>query len=142
MDKKEKIKKLIIGSLITFAASLVVAGIIFWIVASMRGNSWKDELLVELIDSLGISGLLGVMLWCLVFLSTEGAFDMLAYSVKLAIYNIFRRNIRETALPKTYAEYKELKHGKDKDYRLYILIGSLPCLIGGLILLIPFNLGI
>lgn len=136
-------KRFIVGSLITFGATLLLAvGICLLKSFSNVGSGLKfnDLLFRNIIDGLTLSGLLGALAFCLSFLSREGAFDILAYSVKVFWYNTFRRNIRQTALPSSYAEYKELKHGETKESTIFILVGSLPCLVVGLILLIPYNL--
>ena len=136
-------KRFIVGSLITFGATLLLAVGIYLLKSFLNvgsGLKFNDLLFRNIIDGLTLSGLLGALAFCLSFLSREGAFDILAYSVKVFWYNTFRRNIRQTALPSSYAEYKELKHGETKESTIFILVGSLPCLVVGLILLIPYNL--
>ena len=136
-------KRFIVGSLITFGATLLLAFGIYLLKSFSdvgSGLKFNDLLFRNIIDGLTLSGLLGALAFCLSFLSREGAFDILAYSVKVFWYNTFRRNIRQTALPSSYAEYKELKHGETKESTIFILVGSLPCLVVGLILLIPYNL--
>lgn len=147
MDEKRNYKRLVIGSLITFGISIFVAGIIFALAAlnfQNQGLDWKEEtnLLHGLVDATSIAGLFGILAWAMMLLSDKGAFDILAYSLKLVWYNTFKKSIRETALPKTYAEYVELKRGDRGKSYLYILLGSLPSLIIGIILIIPFNLSI
>ena len=135
-------KRLIIGSVITFGVSLVVATLIYVLKSSYdagAGRGWNYNPLLNVIDGLSLSGLFGLLTFCLVHLSRAGAFDILSYSVKLVWYNTFRRNIRQTALPSSYAEYKELKHGDERESVLFLVIGSLPCLIAGIILIIPYN---
>ena len=136
-------KRFIIGSLITLGATLLLAVGIYLLKSFSdvgRGLKFTDLVFRNIIDGLTLSGLFGLLAFCLSFLSKEGAFDILAYSVKLFWYNTFRRNIRQTALPSSYAEYKELKHGEERGSTLFILVGSLPCLVVGLILLIPYLL--
>lgn len=136
-------KRFFIGTAITVSVSLVIATIIYLLKSWAdvgAGFTFTQQAFRNVIDGLTLSGLLGVLTFCLSWLSREGAFDIISYSVKLFWYNTFRRNIRQTALPKTYADYKELKHGDKKESVLFILIGSLPCLITGIILLIPYNL--
>ena len=137
-------KRLIIGSIITFAVSVLVALGIYLLKSFYdlgAKQSFNEHTLLNVIDGLTISGIFGVLIYCIVRLSQAGAFDILAYSMKLVWYNTFRRNVRQTALPSSYAEYKELKHGdKDEKSILFLLIGSLPCLITGLVLLIPYHL--
>ena len=140
----ENKKRFIIGTLITFGVSLVVAAIIYLLKSFYDVGAkldFNEHALGNVIDGLSVSGLFGVLIYCIVRLSQAGAFDIIAYSMKLVWYNTFRRNVRQTALPSSYAEYKELRHGeKEEKSILFILIGSLPCLITGLILLIPYHL--
>ena len=131
-------KRLLIGSIITFAVSVLVALGIYLLKSFYdvgAKESFDAHTLRNVIDGLSISGLFGVLIYCIVWLSQAGAFDIIAYSMKLVWYNTFRRNVRQSALPSSYAEYKELKHGDDQKSFLFLLIGSLPCLIIGLGLL-------
>jgi len=136
-------KRFLIGTIITFAVSILVAFLIYLLKSFYDVGDKLDfnaHALRNVIDGLSISGLFGVLIYAIVRLSQAGAFDILAYSFKLVWYNTFRRNVRQTALPSSYAEYKELKHGDKEESVLFILIGSLPCLIVGIGLLIPYHL--
>ena len=73
-------------------------------------------------------------------MSRGGAFDAIGYSVKLVLYSIFSPNLRETKLPKTYADYKELKRGRKQSSLSYIAISGALFFLTGLIFLIIFNL--
>lgn len=140
---KHETKRLLIGTIITFIASLVVAALIF-LLESLFGLTAGHEFFynnfIRIIDALSLSGLFGILVFCLAYLSRAGAFDILAYSLKVVWYNTFRRNLKQTELPSSYAEYKELKHGEKQESLLFLVLGSLPTLIVGLILLIPYNL--
>ena len=136
-------KRLLIGTLITFAASLIVAALIYVLFSLIdlgNGNTFTQNTMNNVANGLSLSGLFGVLIFLLGWLSGEGAFDIIAYSFKLAFYNTFRRNVRKTALPASYAEYKELKHGEKKESILFLFIGSLPCLIVGTTLAFAYYL--
>ena len=140
---KHETKRLLIGTIITFIASLVVAALIFVIRSLFNLGAGKEFFtysLINAIDSLISSGGLGIMICCIAYLSRAGAFDILSYAMKVVWYNTFRRNLRQTELPSSYAKYKELKHGEKQESLLFLVLGSLPTLFVGLILLIPYNL--
>ena len=75
----------------------------------------------------------------LVKLSEGGAFDLLAYSIKLVWYNTFRKEVRKTRLAPTFYDYRVERRKKKIDGQVsYIFFPGLVFLIVGLILLIPF----
>lgn len=147
-DKQVKsfdIKKFIIGFVITTVITTLVAATLFGLtVLSNTGanKSWDYEIYENLINAFTIAGGLGILFYLLSLLATAGAFDIIGYSAKLVWYNTFHRNIRDTALPKTYAEYKQLKRGKKPNSTIYMLLGSLPCLVTGLIIMIPYYINV
>lgn len=103
------------------------------------GRSFTDEKFLILVDGFSISGVLMCLFYLLVFISDEGAFDIISYSVQLVFHMTFHRNIRETKLPKSYAEYREMKRAKPRLNLSFILFSGLIFLIIGLILLIPYH---
>lgn len=139
---KSETKRLLIGTIITFASVTLTAAIIYVLKSLFdmaNGSQFTTNTFLNIIDGLSIAGILGVLIFVLTWLSGAGAFDIIAYSLKLAFYNTFRRNVRQTALPNSYAEYKELKHGKKSDSYLFLLLGSLPCLTVGIVLAIIYS---
>lgn len=136
--KNPKKKTILIGSLITFIVTLVIAALVFVLSYFSVKEPQAEDLMRSIVDGLICSGIFGLLIYLLSVLSEKGAFDILTYSIKLVWYNTFHRNIRNTALPKTYAEYKELKGNKPKSEIIFLLIGSLPCLVSGLIAMIPY----
>ncbi|MCQ2815465.1 MAG: DUF3899 domain-containing protein [Bacilli bacterium] len=140
MEKFNK-KIFIIGSLVTLVTTIVIAGLIFLFThIGNRGNPnyTEIEIWVNAIDSLMISGFIGIVVYLFSILSNKGAFDIFSYSIKLVWYNTFHRSVRETALPKNYAEYKQIKSGKPVSSNIFLLVGSLPTFIAGAILMIPY----
>lgn len=137
-----KTKRFWIGFLVTFGVTMLVAGTIFGLsVLNTLGQNkdpWDETVYVTLIDAFSIAGVLGMLFYFLSLLSTAGAFDILGYSMKLVWYNTFHRNVRDTALPKTYAEYKQIKRGKKPNSLIFMLFGSLPALVIGFIFMIPY----
>lgn len=143
MDKERKLftKGFIFGIIITFVVSLIVAAVFFGITAGNNiaaGNEWNFAPIIMFTDAFSISGFLGLLIYLITWVASKGAFDIFAYSIKLFWTNTFHKNTRETDLPRTYTEYKELKRGEEKGSSLYILFGSLPCLVAGIVLFIIY----
>ena len=78
------------------------------------------------------------LFYLLVFVSDEGAFDIITYSVKLVWNVTFHKNVRETNLPRTYAEYRELKRSKPRTNSRFMLFSGLIFFIIGLIFMILY----
>lgn len=135
--KKDR-KSFVIGLIITIVADIICAGLVFLLQYLSLKEKAEDAIIVAVLDSLLAAGGMGVLIYLLSVVAEQGAFDIFSYSIKLVWYNTFHRNIRETALPKNYTEYKMLKRGKPKNSTLYILLGSLPCVLAGLITMIPY----
>lgn len=131
-------KGFIIGSIVTFVVTGVIMGLVLLISFTQVSELTRQAAFVGWIDALSISAVLMILFYLLNLLSREGAFDMLAYSIKLVWYNTFHRSIKETKLPSTYREYRELKRAKRKDGLLFLLIGPLPYLVAAVIVMIIY----
>ena len=112
---KKDNKGFIKGLIITFIVSLLVAGLIFSLQFLGLEEKNDADIMVAVVDSLTLSGGLGVIVYLLSLLSEHGAFDIISYSVKLLWYNTFHKNIKNTALPKNYTEYKMLKRQEETE---------------------------
>ena len=135
-EEKPKLstKGYIIGLAISFGVTIVIGVIIFLIryYSSMVGES--KRLPISLIDAFSLSGLLGILFFFIVWVSNYGAFDAISYSILVAWNTVFHKNIRETKVPKTYHEYRELKRGKERLNTTFMLFPSVIFLIVGIIL--------
>ena len=131
-------KGFIIGSSVTFVVTGVIMGLVLLISFTQVSELTRQAAFVGWIDALSISAVLMILFYLLNLLSREGAFDMLAYSIKLVWYNTFYRSIKETKLPSTFREYRELKRAKRKDGLLFLLIGPLPYLVAAVIVMIIY----
>ena len=76
------------------------------------------------------------------YVSDEGAFDIIAYSIQLVWVMTFHRNVRETKLPKTYAEYRQLKREKPRLNLKFILLSGSLFLVVGIVFLILYNINL
>ena len=137
-EKDLNLKGFIIGSIVTFVITGIIMGIILLISFTSVGELTKELAYVGWIDALGLSSVIMILFFLLNLLSREGAFDILAYSFKLVWFNTFYRSIRDTKLPATYREYRELKRGSRRDKNLFLLVGPLPYLVASVIVMIIY----
>lgn len=131
-------KGFIIGSIVTFVVTGIIMGIILLISFTQLTEVSVQAAYVGWIDALGLSGAIMLLFYLLNLLSREGAFDILAYSLKLVWFNTFYRSIKDTKLPRTYREYRELKRGTRKDRLLFLLVGPLPYILAAIIVMIIY----
>lgn len=139
-EEKERFfsKAYIIGLVVSTVATIVMGGIIF--LARYYGATLGDNrVFVCLTDAFSLSGFLSIMFFLIVWVSNYGAFDAISYSVQLAFLTIFHRNVRQTRLPATYRDYRELKRGKKRANTTFMLFPGLLFLIVGIILIIIYN---
>lgn len=132
------------GFLIGFIICLLVCSFISVIVVLQEiyglQRDFASQNLLILTDAFTISGGLMLLFYLLVFVSDEGAFDMISYSIQLVWVVTFHKNVRETRLPKNYAEYRELKRNKPRLNLRFILFSGLIFFIIGIILLIIYHI--
>ena len=136
-------KGFIISLIVAFLLLLLTAGLIAMIEYYSLQNAagGKDEKLVLhiLVDAFSLSGLLGLAFYALSFISSQGAFDILAYGIQVVFLVTFRPKYRETSFPKTFYDYKVLKNAKKRKPFLAILLISAIFLIVAIILLIIYH---
>ncbi len=118
--------------------SMLSYSLLCLVIFSIEYFSYDYFLYLSLVDAFTITGCIGILFYLLTLVAEAGAFDMLVYAVKLVFYTTFFRNLRDTKLPKNYAEYKELKRGKKKLSVSFMLIAALIFFVIGLFLLIPY----
>ena len=143
IDEKRGIDKgFIIGFIISLIICAFIAGLI--IIQELYGlnRNFNDNLNIILCDAFSISGLLLCLFYILCYVSDEGAFDIIAYSVQLVWVMTFHRNVRETKLPKTYAEYRQLKREKPRLNLKFILFSGSLFLVVGIVFLILYNINL
>lgn len=136
-DRKFKVGHYLLGILISFIVASAIFGISI-LVQTWTGRKFPDDTLLILSNAAFIGGVLVACFYILVVLSSNGAYDLLTYSIKLVWYNTFNRNVRKTKLAASYADYKEEKRGKKKVDTSFIIVGATPYIIAGILLAIPF----
>jgi len=137
--KEQKPKKFTKNFTIGLVVSIVVAALASVVVYLTEISSGQVNSYVIWADTFTIPGLLFILSYFMVVVSNAGAFDMLNYSIGLAWNNVFHKSIRDSKYPNSYAEYKELKHGKEKNDMTFILYtGFLFFLIGAIFLVLYY----
>ena len=131
-----------IGLGIAFLAQAIVAVAIF-LYEFYTFRSIVDSEGVRIITSANLTNMLSdmfvipsvicILLYLLMYVSKEGAFDAIAYSAKLVFYSIFAKNTRDTKLPATYGDYRLMKQGKERNSSLFLLFAAIPFFIVGII---------
>lgn len=130
----EKRKRFIIEFIITFCFCAVFCVIVALLLVFVKGDSFEDNTLRVIGDSFFVSGLLVMLFWILIYLSQEGAFDIIVYGTKKFFNYLLKRHPEDSSLPKTYYDYVSLKREKKKKGFLGILLSSLLFLIVGIII--------
>ncbi len=137
--KKIITKDYLIGLILTFIVDCGLVGLMILIETTSLNMSFSEDAYVILSDAFCVSGGFTLLIFVLTFISGEGAFDAIIYGVKVAFYTTFYRNIRETKIPSTYGEYRNLKREKARKGISYLWQVGLFFLLIGIIFLIPFN---
>lgn len=128
---------LIITTVVLLVTAFLIAVIEYYAIENLMSE--RHPYLHIIADGVGVSGLLGILIYLMSFVSSKGAFDFLSYSVQLLVLNIFNPKYRQEKFPKTYYDYKVLKDSANRKPLLGIIIASVPFLLAGIILLIIYN---
>lgn len=133
------VKTLIISSILLLLTALGIGLLVYY--SLTNGNYGKDKNLIIhiLTDAFSLSGLLGICFFGLSYVSSKGAFDILAYGIQVVFLVTFRPKYRETSFPKTYYDYKVLKDSKTRKPVMALLYVSLLFFIIGIILLLIYT---
>lgn len=126
--------------IISLVALTLLGGLIALIEYFSIRNAVKSQLALHLLgDAFGLSGLLGFAGFGLGYVSSKGAFDLLAYSVKLVVLNIFAPKWRKENYPKTYYDYKVIKDHEERKAVFPLLWVSLAFLAVGVTIIIIYS---
>lgn len=136
-----KTVRALISSLIVLILTGVIIGVVeYYTLTNGPEGTGKDKNLIMhiLSDSFSLSGLLGLCFFALSYISSKGAFDILAYSIQTLFLVTFRPKYRQTSFPKTYYDYKVMKDTKRKKPVNVLLLSSGTFFVVGIILLIIY----
>ena len=138
LNKKKIDKGFIIGLIVCFLVCLLITFVVIMQEIYGQNRNFAIEYRTILTDGFTISGGLMCLFYLLVYVSDEGAFDIISYSIKLVWNVTFHKNVRETNLPRTYAEYRELKRAKPRTNFKFMLFSGLFFFIIGIIFMILY----
>lgn len=133
------IKVLIISSIVLLLTAVAIAWIEYYYLTGDNVGKDKNLILHLLTDAFSISGLLGLCFFALSYISSKGAFDILAYGIQVVFLVTFRPKYRETSFPKTYYDYKVMKDSKGRKPVMALLFASIIFFITGIILLLIYT---
>ena len=131
-------KEYLIGLLVSFIATGVMFALVLVIELFGVNLKFETDKYLILINSFTVSGGLSICFYALVVLTSFGAFDLISYSIQLSWYTVFHKDLRKSKLPSSFHEYRALKSSQEKRRTSFMLLGSLPYLITGIILCIPY----
>ena len=127
------------GRIICLIIEAIIAGLFIGFSVLSSEMDWGRDKFVILSDAFSIPGIYTILFFLISWVSGEGAFDAISYGVQVAFYTGFFKDLRETKLPKTYADYRELKRHKKKGRTLFILVAGGIFLLIGIIFSIFFT---
>lgn len=113
---------------------------LFFMVLSIRDIYTKTdakEIFLILTDAFSVPGVLVVLFGLLVFCSNEGAFRMLAYSIR-TLFSVFKRNPADRKY-RTYADYKMAKDGNNASFGFLIIAGGTFCILAVVFLILYYT---
>lgn len=126
--------------IISLVALTLLGGLIALIEYFALRNIVKNQIVLHILgDAFGLSGLLGFAGFGLGYVSSKGAFDLLSYSTKLVILNIFAPKWRKENFPKTYYDYKVLKDHEERKAVFPLLWVSLGFIAVGVVIIIIYS---
>ena len=94
------------------------------------------EIYLILTDAFTVPGLLVFLFGILVFLADEGAFRMLAYSIR-TVFSVFKRNPADRKF-RTYAEYKKYKEQYKSSFGFLLISGGSFCVLAAIFLILYY----
>lgn len=115
----------IVSTLISF----LVLGVLTLSIYFLEKEITTRRTYVILADAFGISGILSLLFFLLVYLSSLGTFSMLSYACFLLL-SLFRK--RKENQPKDFYEYQE-KYKKKKKLPYFLLVSAAPYVIGAIV---------
>ncbi|MFA6611711.1 MAG: DUF3899 domain-containing protein [Bacilli bacterium] len=97
--------------LFSFSVIIILFGILVALGYLKKGNDPSYEFIF--LDALSLSGFFAILFSCFVWVSQEGAFDILIYGTK-RFFKSFTKRREDDPFPKTFLEYVEIKREKTK----------------------------
>ncbi len=105
---------------ICYLLSFFVIGVYIWYQLATKDLSFVEEWSHILADAFFINVILFFSIWLLSFISHDGFFDIFSYSLKRFGARMFRKNPKYSSVPKTFYEYRTIKHEEEAPYVHYL----------------------
>lgn len=118
----KKNHKLLLSTFLSFLVLSVISTLVYFLEKGLT----KRETMVILSDCMLVSGLIPILLFFLIYLTSIGAFSMLSYALFLVVSPFKKKKENQ---PKDYYEYQE-QHPKKKKYPYFLLYSAIPFVIG------------
>lgn len=129
MRKKHGARKYIVTAMVGLALAMAVMGI-----RGGYGATDQALLLQALCDACFVAGILLVCVGLLIFVAGDGMFDMLGYGVRKLLRLVLPQE-KQDQFPKTFYDYREMKHGGGKaPFGYLLLVGLGYILLAGVLL--------
>jgi|GEM_PF-1582401 len=143
IEEKRSRASYLVESLVSFFLLAAFSVAMVFVDLYSRNLDWGSRKGTIFADSFFASGILGLMLWLLFWVSRKGAFDILVYGVGRFIDVVFRLHPENQKMPKTYGEYVERRRAKKHD-TWWIALGECLffALVGLILSLIYLNEGL
>lgn len=108
--------------LISYLISIIIdiAIIVFEIKQLDYRNPFNENWMIILSDASFVNAVIFGGVWGLSWISNDGLFDIFAYSFKRFGARMFRKNPKYTNVPKTFYDYRVLKHDDEPAYINYL----------------------
>ena len=114
--KNRSLKSWVIETIISFTlVSLAGLGVALIDIYS-RQIPFATATLRILGDAFGAGGLVCFSLWMLVWLSGEGAFDIIVYGVRKVFNVTFQNLMKNSTLPDSYFDYVAMRRAKKQNH--------------------------
>ncbi len=133
--------KRIVVNLIKYTSSAAIVALLAWTYVSLRefeGVSLMEQYRI-LCDAFTIPGLLLILVGAMIWISTQGALDGIAYCVRFAIFSLIpgKRIDRD----EKYGDYVERRRGKRASgYGFLFISGLVTMVIAGVFMVLFYSL--
>ncbi len=132
MRKKHGARKYIVTAMVGLALAMAVMGI-----RGGYGATDQALLLQALCDACFVAGILLVCVGLLIFVAGDGMFDMLGYGVRKLLRLVLPQE-KQDQFPKTFFDYREMKHGGGKAPFGYLLLVGAGYLLLAAVMLVMY----
>jgi hypothetical protein len=123
-----------------YTGSVLFAAVTFFLMMLGRGGfeaGTRAEFYHLLCDALFVPGILLLCAWLLVFVASDGVFDMLHFGIQKAVRIVLKKEKRDL-YPKTFYEYRTMKAAGKKGSTAFLWLPGACLVLGATIALILY----